>query len=106
MRRRDARPDLDIYSAATREILAGWLMTPAQMDEELPAQLKLLNGLAPRLIHYKVCATFDSSPRIGSIGHAADIAFDVGLIAAVEADHAVSFIPTLGIDRLVRRNRV
>ena len=52
-------------------------MTPAQMDEELPGQLKLLNSLAPRLLHYKVCATFDSSPEIGSIGHAADIAFDV-----------------------------
>ena len=38
-------------------------MTPAQMDDELPAQLKLLNGLAPRLIHYKVCATFDSHLR-------------------------------------------
>ena len=35
-------------------------MTPAQMDGELPDQLKLLNGLNPRLIHYKVCATFDS----------------------------------------------
>jgi 3-oxoisoapionate kinase len=52
-------------------------MTPAQMDQELPAQLALLDGLKPRLIHYKVCATFDSSPAIGSIGHAADIAFDV-----------------------------
>ena len=52
-------------------------MTPAQMDDELPAQFKLLNGLAPRLIHYKVCATFDSSPQIGSIGHAAHIAFNV-----------------------------
>ena len=52
-------------------------MTPAQMDAELPAQLALLDSLQPRLIHYKVCATFDSSPRIGSIGHAADIAFDV-----------------------------
>lgn len=52
-------------------------MTPAQMDDELPGQLKLLNSLAPRLLHYKVCATFDSSPEIGSIGHAADIAFDV-----------------------------
>jgi uncharacterized protein YgbK (DUF1537 family) len=52
-------------------------MTPAQMDEELPAQFALLNSLRPRLIHYKVCATFDSSPKIGSIGHAADIAFDV-----------------------------
>ena len=52
-------------------------MTPAQMDDELPAQLALLNSLQARLIHYKVCATFDSSPKIGSIGHAADIAFDV-----------------------------
>jgi uncharacterized protein YgbK (DUF1537 family) len=52
-------------------------MTPSQMDDELPAQLALLNSLDPRLIHYKVCATFDSSPDIGSIGHAADIAFDV-----------------------------
>ena len=51
-------------------------MTPSQMDDELPGQLALLNGLEPRLIHYKVCATFDSSPEIGSIGHAADIAFD------------------------------
>jgi uncharacterized protein YgbK (DUF1537 family) len=52
-------------------------MTPAQMDSELPAQFALLDSLQPRLIHYKVCATFDSSPTIGSIGHAADIAFDV-----------------------------
>ena len=50
---------------------------PAQMDAELPAQLALLNSLQARLIHYKVCATFNSSPKIGSIGHAADIAFDV-----------------------------
>lgn len=55
----------------------GRTMTPSQMDDELPDQLALLNKLEPRLIHYKVCATFDSSPEIGSIGHAADIAFDV-----------------------------
>ena len=52
-------------------------MTPEQMDEELPDQLALLNSLDPPMIHYKVCATFDSSPGIGSIGHAADIAFNV-----------------------------
>ena len=52
-------------------------MTPSQMDDELPDQLGLLNSLNPRLIHYKVCATFDSSPAIGSIGHAADIAFEI-----------------------------
>jgi 3-oxoisoapionate kinase len=68
-----SRPDLQAVgiSGTSRT------MTPAQMDEELPGQFALLDSLQPRLIHYKVCATFDSSPRIGSIGHAADIAFDV-----------------------------
>ena len=68
-----SRPDLQAVgiSGTSRT------MTPAQMDEELPGQFALLDSLQPRLIHYKVCATFNSSPRIGSIGHAADIAFDV-----------------------------
>ena len=68
-------------------------MTPAQMDDELPGQLALLNGLKPRLMHYKVCATFDSSPAIGSIGHAADIAFEV-----VNPDYGVIVqgVPILG----------
>ena len=52
-------------------------MTPPQMDGELPGQFQLLKDLGVPLIHYKVCATFDSSPKVGSIGHAADIAFDV-----------------------------
>jgi 3-oxoisoapionate kinase len=52
-------------------------MTPSQMYGELPGQFQLLMELGVPLIHYKVCATFDSSPRIGSIGHAADIAFTV-----------------------------
>ena len=52
-------------------------MTPAQMDEELPPQLALLDSLGAPLLHYKVCATFDSSPAIGSLGHATDIAFKV-----------------------------
>jgi uncharacterized protein YgbK (DUF1537 family) len=68
-------------------------MTPAQMDAELPAQFALLDSLQPRLIHYKVCATFDSSPKIGSIGHAADIAFDV-----IKPDYGVIVqgIPLIG----------
>ncbi len=52
-------------------------MTPAQMDGELPGQFQMLKDLGAPLIHYKVCATFDSSARIGSIGYAADIAFRV-----------------------------
>jgi uncharacterized protein YgbK (DUF1537 family) len=50
-------------------------MTPSQMDEELPGQFQMLKELGVPVIHYKVCATFDSSAGIGSIGHAADIAF-------------------------------
>ncbi len=52
-------------------------MTPSQMDKELPGQFQMLKDLGAPIIHYKVCATFDSSPTIGSIGHAADIAFRV-----------------------------
>ena len=52
-------------------------MTPSQMDGELPGQFRMLKELGAPLIHYKVCATFDSSPAIGSIGHAADLAFRV-----------------------------
>ena len=68
-------------------------MTPEQMDDELPDQLALLNSLNPRLIHYKVCATFDSSAPIGSLGHAADIAFKV-----INPDYGVIVqgVPLLG----------
>ena len=52
-------------------------MTPTEMDGELPGQFELLKDLGAPIIHYKVCATFDSSPGIGSIGHAADLAFRV-----------------------------
>ena len=86
------RPDPALLARRLRDVRAVGVagtsraMTPAQMDGELPAQLSLLADLGVPVIHYKVCATFDSSPRIGSIGHAADLAFEVlrppfGLIA-------------------------
>ena len=52
-------------------------MTPSQMDEALPGQFQMFKDLGAPIIHYKVCATFDSSAKIGSIGHAADLAFRV-----------------------------
>ena len=52
-------------------------MTPSQMDKELPGQFQMLKELGAPIVHYKVCATFDSSAKIGSIGYAADIAFRV-----------------------------
>lgn len=48
-------------------------MTPAQMDAELVPKLTALKALNPPMVHYKICSTFDSSPTIGSIGHALEV---------------------------------
>lgn len=52
-------------------------MTPAQMDAELGPAFVRLRAVGARLIHYKVCSTFDSSPTVGSIGHALDIGQEI-----------------------------
>lgn len=51
--------------------------TPAWMDRHLPAALGWLRGLAAPVCHYKVCSTFDSAPRVGSIGRALEIGLRV-----------------------------
>jgi uncharacterized protein YgbK (DUF1537 family) len=51
----------------------GRTLTPSEMDAELPAVFGALRRLGAPLVHYKVCSTFDSSPGVGSIGHAIDI---------------------------------
>jgi uncharacterized protein YgbK (DUF1537 family) len=48
-------------------------MTPAQMDAQLPEILDGLAELGAPIFHYKICSTFDSSPAVGSIGHAAEL---------------------------------
>lgn len=48
--------------------------TPAWMDANLPPIFSALAGLGTPLTHYKVCSTLDSSPEIGSIGHAVALA--------------------------------
>ncbi len=48
-------------------------MTPAQMDESLPAVFARIARLKAAAFHYKVCSTFDSSPEMGSIGRAIEI---------------------------------
>lgn len=52
----------------------GRTMTPAQMTRGLPPIFRALKGSGAPLVHYKICSTFDSSPRIGSIGKAIDVA--------------------------------
>ncbi len=48
--------------------------TPDWMDRHLPRVLSALARMAPAITHYKVCSTLDSSPEIGSIGHAIELA--------------------------------
>jgi 3-oxoisoapionate kinase len=49
-------------------------MSPAQMSEALPEIFFQISHIPSKFFHYKVCSTFDSSPEIGSIGHAIDLA--------------------------------
>jgi len=48
-------------------------MAPERMDQELPPVFAAVGSLGAPLVHYKVCSTFDSSPRIGSIGRALEL---------------------------------
>ena len=48
--------------------------TPEWMDEHLPPVFSWLKSVGAKVAHYKICSTFDSSPEIGSIGKAMDIA--------------------------------
>lgn len=52
-------------------------MSPQQMTAELTPKFMALKALGAPFFHYKVCSTFDSSPTIGSIGHAIDIGWDI-----------------------------
>ncbi len=52
-------------------------MPPDQMKEALVSAFELLKSLEPRHIHYKVCSTFDSSPKIGNIGTAIEAGWEV-----------------------------
>lgn len=49
-------------------------MSPGEMDEHLPSVFETLAEFDLELVQYKVCSTFDSSPDVGSIGHAIDLA--------------------------------
>jgi uncharacterized protein YgbK (DUF1537 family) len=48
--------------------------SPAWMRENLPKVFAALDALGAPVLHYKICSTFDSSPEIGSIGCALDVA--------------------------------
>lgn len=48
-------------------------LAPTAMERELLPALKALKTLGARHVHYKVCSTFDSSPKIGNIGCVLDL---------------------------------
>lgn len=48
--------------------------SPEWMDENLPAIFEWMKSSGSTFCHYKVCSTFDSSPTVGSIGRAIEIA--------------------------------
>ncbi len=50
---------------------------PAWMRAELPRLFEALKALGAPLLHYKTCSTFDSAPRLGSIGKATEIGLSV-----------------------------
>lgn len=49
-------------------------MSPSEMDDVLPSVFDGLKELDAPMFHYKICSTFDSSPSIGSVGRAIEIA--------------------------------
>ena len=50
---------------------------PAWMREHLPSIFERLKSLGAPLCHYKICSTFDSSPKCGSIGEAINIGQEI-----------------------------
>jgi uncharacterized protein YgbK (DUF1537 family) len=50
---------------------------PGALEREIRPALKALKALGARHVHYKVCSTFDSSPKVGSIGRVIDIAAEI-----------------------------
>ncbi len=67
--------------------------SPEWMDSNLPARFAALGDA--RLVHYKTCSTFDSSPETGSIGRALDlgiVAFGGPAAIVVAAPHLRRFV--------------
>lgn len=48
-------------------------MEPGAMRRELHQSFDALNTLGVEQLHYKVCSTFDSSPKTGNVGVAAEV---------------------------------
>lgn len=49
-------------------------LSPEEMEKELDPVFKKISQIPCRYFHYKICSTLDSSPDIGNIGVALDVA--------------------------------
>lgn len=49
-------------------------LSPEQMRQQLPPIFRQLATIKSRFFHYKTCSTFDSSPEVGNIAVATDLA--------------------------------
>lgn len=60
--------------------------TPEWMESQLTPAFEWLKSLDASICHYKVCSTFDSSPKVGSIGKAIEIGraiFDQSIVPVI-----------------------
>lgn len=48
-------------------------MSPQEMCDELEPAFRRMKDSGARIVHYKICSTFDSSPQVGSIGRALEL---------------------------------
>ncbi len=62
-------PDLQAFGVAG----TSRAMSPEEMEQELIPTLRQLRASGAKLLHYKICSTFDSSPEIGNIGKVLEI---------------------------------
>ena len=73
-----AAPERILEMAAELDVvgLAGTArgLTPSAMTAEVEPALAVIEAIAPRLMQFKICSTFDSSPTVGSIGHVMEMA--------------------------------
>lgn len=76
-------PSLEMLQKFSSEIHAFGIagvsrsLSPKEMDFELQTAFNILKESNVSICHYKTCSTFDSSPEIGSIGRAIDIASEI-----------------------------
>jgi uncharacterized protein YgbK (DUF1537 family) len=61
-------PDVVGVAGTARSLPAG------ELAMSVSAALDALAPLQPEVVQYKVCSTFDSSPELGSIGRACEVA--------------------------------